>query len=175
MGIGCCGCYMRVCVCACSCLLEGTQLPCCILPACSVLSLFHVHRHRTYSWQKTHQVGWTADNWGDDQSCSGTIDSDGVSLGGFSSILASRAPPSPPEQQTECGITCTALWGDPLESPGDAWFWCSSAGLNPSSSTRLITSQISHSEHREQARNDSDSISLFDPSVWQVAKLTKSP
>ncbi len=41
------------------------------------LSLFPVHPQRSYSWPKTHQVGRTTDNWGDDRSCSKTIDSDG--------------------------------------------------------------------------------------------------
>lgn len=68
------------------------------------LSLFPVHPQRSYSWQKTHQVGRTTDNWGDDRSCSKTIDSDGDRGSGELSRLTELSGGSR-SARPECGIT----------------------------------------------------------------------
>lgn len=68
------------------------------------LSLFPVHPQRSYSWQKTHQVGRTTDNWGDDRSCSKTIDSDGDRGSGELSRLTELSGGSG-SARPECGIT----------------------------------------------------------------------
>ena len=68
------------------------------------LSLFPVHPQRSYSWQKTHQVGRTTDNWGDDRSCSKTIDSDGDRGSGALSRLTELSGGSG-SARPECGIT----------------------------------------------------------------------
>lgn len=68
------------------------------------LSLFPVHPQRSYSWQKTHQVGRTTDNWGDDRSCSKTIDSDGDRGSGELSRLTELSRGSG-STRPECGTT----------------------------------------------------------------------
>lgn len=84
------------------------------------LSLFPVHPQRSYSWQKTHQVGRTTDNWGDDRSCSKTIDSDGDRRSGELSRLTELSGGSG-SARPECGRTrsrdAVALLAGKVASP----------------------------------------------------------